>query len=39
MVSDPIIVHVSLDVQKYADKAEPGWLYQEGQFIIPGVYE
>jgi hypothetical protein len=39
MVSDPIIVHVTLDVQKYADKAAPGWLYQGGQFIIPGVYE
>ena len=39
MVSEPTIVHVNLDVQKYADKAEVGWLYQEGQFIIPGVYE
>jgi uncharacterized membrane-anchored protein len=39
MVSDPIIVHVTLDVQRHADKAEPGWLYQGGQFIIPGVYE
>lgn len=39
MVSDPIIVHVDVDVQRYAEKAEEGWLYQEGQFIVPGVYE
>ena len=39
MVSDPVVVHVSLDVQRHADKAEPGWLYQDGQFIVPGVFE
>lgn len=39
MLSDPTIVHVSLDAQRHADKAEEGWLYQGGQFIIPGVYE
>jgi hypothetical protein len=39
MVSDPVIVHVTLDVQRHADKAEPGWLYVDGQFIVPGVYE
>ena len=39
MLSDPSIVHVSLDAQRHADKAEEGWLYQGGQFIIPGVYE
>jgi hypothetical protein len=39
MLSDPTIVHVSLDTQRHADKAEIGWLYQGGQFIIPGVYE
>lgn len=39
MVSDPTIVHVTLDVQRHADKAEPGWLYQDGQFIVPGVFE
>jgi hypothetical protein len=39
MLSDPTIVHVSLDAQRHAEKAEEGWLYQGGQFIIPGVYE
>jgi len=39
MVSDPVIVHVTLDVQRHADKAEPGWLYVDGQFIVPGVFE
>lgn len=39
MLSEPIIVHVSLDAQRHADKAEEGWLYQGGQFVIPGVYE
>lgn len=39
MLSSPTIVHVDLDVQRHADKAEIGWLYQGGQFIIPGVYE
>jgi hypothetical protein len=39
MLSDPTIVHVTLDVQRHADKAEPGWLYQDGQFIVPGVFE
>jgi hypothetical protein len=39
MLSEPTIVHVNLDIQRHADKAEIGWLYQGGQFIIPGVYE
>jgi hypothetical protein len=39
MLSEPTIVHVTLDSQRHADKAEEGWLYQGGQFIIPGVYE
>jgi hypothetical protein len=39
MLSEPIIVHVTLDAQRHADKAEEGWLYQGGQFVIPGVYE
>jgi hypothetical protein len=39
ILSDPTIVHVDLDIQRHADKAEIGWLYQGGQFIIPGVYE
>ena len=39
MLSDPTIVYVSLDAQRHADKAEEGWLYQGGQFVIPGVYE
>lgn len=39
MLSSPTIVHVNLDIQRHADKAEEGWLYQDGQFIIPGVYE
>ena len=39
MLSEPIIVHVDLNVQRHAEKAEIGWLYKGGQFIIPGVYE
>jgi hypothetical protein len=39
MLSEPTIVHVNLDIQRHADKAEIGWLYQGGQFIVPGVYE
>lgn len=39
MVSSPIIVHVNPEVQRHAEKAEPGWLYQDNQFIVPGVYE
>ena len=39
MLSGPAVVHVDLDFQRHADKAEIGWLYQGGQFIIPGVYE
>jgi hypothetical protein len=39
MLSEPTIVHVTLDSQRHADKAEEGWLYQGGQFVIPGVYE
>ena len=39
MLSEPTIVHVNLDIQRHADKAEVGWLYQGGQFIIPGEYE
>jgi hypothetical protein len=39
MLSSPTIVFVDADVQRHAEKAEVGWLYQGGQFIIPGVYE
>jgi hypothetical protein len=39
MLSEPTIVHVNLDIQRHADRAEVGWLYQGGQFIIPGEYE
>jgi hypothetical protein len=39
MVSNPLVVHVNPEIQRHAEKAEPGWLYQDGQFIIPGEYE
>jgi hypothetical protein len=39
MASNPLIVHVNPEIQRHAEKAEPGWLYQDGQFIIPGEYE
>jgi hypothetical protein len=39
MVSNPVIVFVDAEVQRHAEKAAVGWLYQGGQFVIPGVYE
>ena len=39
MLSSPAIVFVDAEVQRHAEKASVGWLYQGGQFIIPGVYE
>jgi hypothetical protein len=38
-LSNPEFVLVDKDVQRHAELAEPGWLYQNGQFIVPGVYE
>ncbi len=39
MLSDPTIVFVDINLHRHAEKASVGWLYQNGQFIIPGVYE
>ena len=39
MLSSPTIVFVDIEVQRHAEKASVGWLYQGGQFVIPGVYE
>ena len=39
LLSDPQLVYVDIDVQRHAEKAEVGWLYENGQFIVPGVYE
>ena len=39
LLSDPEFVLVDKDVQRHAELAEIGWLYVDGQFIIPGVYE
>jgi hypothetical protein len=39
MLSSPEIVKVDINIHRHADKAEPGWLYVDGQFIVPGVYE
>jgi hypothetical protein len=39
LLSDPKLVYVDIDVQRHAEKAEVGWLYENGQFIVPGVYE
>ena len=39
LLSNPEFVLVDKDVQRHAELAEVGWLYQDGQFIVPGVYE
>jgi hypothetical protein len=39
LLSDPEFVLVDKYVQRHAELAEIGWLYVDGQFIIPGVYE
>ena len=39
LLSDPQLIYVDIDVQRHAEKAEVGWLYDNGQFIVPGVYE
>ena len=39
LLSDPHLIYVDIDVQRHAEKAEVGWLYENGQFIVPGVYE
>jgi hypothetical protein len=39
LLSFPNLVIVDKNIHTYAELAEPGWLYIEGQFIIPGVYE
>jgi hypothetical protein len=39
LLSSPQLVYVDKKIQRHAELAEPGWLYQDGQFIVPGVYE
>jgi hypothetical protein len=39
LLSNPQLVYVDKDIQRHAELAEPGWLYIDGQFIVPGVYE
>ena len=39
LLSSPQLVYVDKELQRHAELAEPGWLYQDGQFIVPGVYE
>lgn len=39
LLSNPQFILVDKDIQRYAEKAEVGWLYVNGQFIVPGVYE
>ena len=39
LLSNPQLVYVDKDLQRHAELAEPGWLYVDGQFIVPGVYE
>lgn len=39
MLSNPTIVFVDIDIHRHAEKASIGWLYQGGQFVVPGVYE
>jgi hypothetical protein len=39
LLSSPEFVLIDKEVQRHAEIAEVGWLYVDGQFIIPGVYE
>ena len=39
LLSNPQLIYVDKDLQRHAELAEPGWLYVDGQFIVPGVYE
>jgi len=39
LLSNPQFVYVDKDIHRHAERAEPGWLYVDGQFIVPGVYE
>jgi len=39
LLSNPQLVYVDKNIQRHAELAEPGWLYVDGQFIVPGVYE
>jgi hypothetical protein len=39
LLSSPQLVYVDKQVQRHAELAEPGWLYVNDQFIVPGVYE
>ena len=39
LLSNPELVYVDKEVQRHAELAEAGWLYVDGQFIVPGVYE
>jgi hypothetical protein len=39
LLSNPELVLVDKEIQRHAELAEPGWLYVDGQFIVPGVYE
>ena len=39
LLSNPQFVYVDKQVQRHAELAEAGWLYVDGQFIVPGVYE
>jgi hypothetical protein len=39
LLSSPQLVYVDKELQRHAELAEPGWLYQDGQFVVPGVYE
>ena len=39
LLSNPQLIYVDKEIQRHAELAEPGWLYVDGQFIVPGVYE
>ena len=39
LLSNPQLVYVDKEIQRHAELAEIGWLYQNGQFVVPGVYE
>jgi len=39
LLSDPQIIKGDESIHRHIQKVGLNWLYQDGQFIIPGVYE
>lgn len=39
LLSEPQIIKGDINVHRHIEKVAIGWLYKNGQFIIPGVFE